>query len=250
MTRRRGHIGRGAGGYSLIEVLVAIAILGIAMGTAYGSVIVQMRRHAAQAMVSETLYAGRTAFQVLTEQVANAGFGVPTATTPSAAASIVAAEPARLSFWTNVGTTHTYLTAAALTGSFTMTVLSSHGLGAGANVYVTDSNRWVLGTVQSASGTTVQLSRALGYNFAAGSLVFPVEQVTYDFDAANGALRRNGRALIPNVTDLLFTYDSATPERIRVITISLTVQTRGVDLGGTRRAITLGARVAPPNLAL
>lgn len=238
----------GAGGYTLIEMLVALALMGIVMGGAYGSLIAQMRRQAAQAMQSEAMHAGRLAMNVVAAQIANAGFGVPTATSPSAAGSIIAAEPTRLSFWTNVATAHTYLTAAAKSGSRSVTVLSVSGIQPGASLYIADSSHWFRGSVGAATGTTVELDQELTYNFAAGTLIIPIEQVT--FDVADGALRRNGRMFIPNVTSLSFTYDAEKPEQIRRITIILTLQARGTDLGGVRRTITLGAVVAPPNLAL
>lgn len=248
MTRSPSRVRAHAAGYTLIEVLVALAVLSVAMGAAYGSVIAQTRRHAAQAMLSEALFAGRTAMNVLTAQIGNAGFGVPAASTPSTAVSIAAAEPTRFSFWSSTTTTHTYLTAPAVRGDRTVAVLSVSGIRPGTSLYVVSSTRWFLGTVLSVRDRVVQLDRDVTYNFAAGSLAFPVEQVS--FDLAEGALRRNGRMFIPNVTGLTFSYDAKVPEQIRVITISLTVQARGVDLGGVRRTVTVGARVAPPNLDL
>jgi hypothetical protein len=185
---------------------------------------------------------------VLAAQITNAGFGVPTTSNPSSAASIIAAQPTRFSYWSSPATTHTYLAEPAVPGSRTVVVLSGSGIAPGTGLYIASASRWFLGTVQSVRSAVVQLDREFTHTFAAGSLVVPIEQVT--FDLADGALRRNGRVLVPNVTNLTFTYDSAMPEQIRVITISLTMQVRGIDLGGVRRALTFGARVAPPNLAL
>jgi prepilin-type N-terminal cleavage/methylation domain-containing protein len=236
------------GGYSLIEVLIALSVLTVAMGVAYGSVIAQARRQASQAMVSEAMYSGRAAMSMLTAQINNAGFGVPTADTPSAAATIITADPTKLSFWSSTTTAHTYLTAAAAKDARTVVVLSSAGIRAGASLYVASSTRWCLATVQSVLNGVVQLNAGLAYDFAVGSLAFPVEQVT--FDLADGTLRRNGHSFIPNVSDLRFTYDSVVPSAVRVITVNLTVAARGIDLGGVKRTVTLAARVAPPNLVL
>ena len=244
MSRMR----RSAAGYSLIEVLIALSVLTVAMGVTYGSVIAQARRQASQAMVSEAMYSGRAAMKMLTAQINNAGFGVPTADVPSSAATIITAEPAKLSFWSSTTTAHTYLTLAAAKDARSVTVLSSAGIRTGASFYIASATRWSLATVQSVSNSIVQLDRGLAYDFPAGSFAFPVEQVT--FDLAEGALRRNGHTFIPNVSDLRFTYDSATPASIRVITINLTVAARGIDLGGVTRTVTLAARVAPPNLVL
>lgn len=237
-----------AAGYSLLEVLVALALMGIAMGSTYGSVIAQMRRQAAQAMQSEALHAGRAAMKVVTAQISNAGFGVPTVSIPSAAATIITAQPTVFSFWSNVSVAHTYLTAAAATGNRTLAVLSGSGIALGTGIYVADASRWFRGSVKAVRTNAIDLNQDLTYNFAAGTPVIPIEQVTFDF--AGEALRRNGRVFIPNVTNLSFTYDAVAPEQIRRITISLTLRARGPDLGGVRRTITLGAVVAPPNLAL
>lgn len=235
-------------GNSLIEVLVSTAIFLLVIGTAYASLISQIRRQVAQVMVAETLHAGRTAFDEMTAEIANAGFGVPNPTVPSLAPSIVVAQPSKLQFWTVVSTAHTFLTAAATMNTSTVTVLSTAGLKADASVYISDQNRWYLGTVKAISGSMVQLAAPLTYNFAAGSLVTPAVLVTYEL--VNGSLTRNGHAFIPNVTGLQFTYDSDTPGTTRLIDVSMTVQTRGADLGGVRRTVTLGARLAPPNLVL
>jgi prepilin-type N-terminal cleavage/methylation domain-containing protein len=233
---------------SLIEILVALAISSLCLVIAYGSVMLQMRRQAAQAAVSESQHASRLAFDVLTEQIANAGFGVPQPTSPSAAPTIIAAEPTRLSFWTNTRTYHTYLRTGVTADARQLSVLAATGIAAGGSVYICDDTHWVLRGVQSVSGTTVDLTATLSSSFAAGSLILPIEQVTFAF--ADGALQRNGHPMLSNVTNLQFTYDSTTAADIRRITIAMTVQSRLADVGGTRRSITLAALVAPPNLTL
>jgi hypothetical protein len=186
---------------------------------------------------------------VMAEQVAMAGFGVPTATTPSAAAKLITATPAQLSFWTKVNATHTYLTAAAATNATSVAVLSAAGLKAGSSIYVTDNTDWYLGTVQSVTGTTLNISPPLTYNFAAGSQMTPVERVTFQLVGSN--LQRNGKNFIGNVTGLNFAYDSATLSAIRRITITLSGQTRAVD-ASTRKKLSFSVttQVAPANLSL
>ena len=246
---RFGHGVRiGVGGTSLVEVLVAVAISSVCLAIAYGSVIIQSQRQMKQAAVSEAQHASRVAFDVLTQQLANVGFGVPGASSPSAAPAIVAAEPTKLTFWTNTRTDHTYLTSAVAKANSTINVLSTSGMAAGTSVYVTDDTQWFLATVRSVSGTAVQLAQPTTVGFAAGSLVLPVEQVTFSF--ADGTAQRNGHPFIHDVTALSFTYDATTLENIRVITISMTMRSRVAHARGTRQSFTLGARIAPPNLAL
>src|SRR5262249_42925230 len=144
---------------------------------------------------------------------------------------------------------HTYLSAIALRNATTLSVLSAQGLTAGTAVYISDSSDWYSGTVQRTDGTTIVLSPALTYNFGAGSLVIPVEQVT--FELIGTSLMRNGHTFIPNVSSLQFTYDSATLNAIRSIGIRLGVNTRSVDPNTSRPiSVTVSTQVAPPNLAL
>ena len=236
-------------GNSLIEVLVAILLLSLIMAAGYGSLASQFRTYATQSMVSESLSDQRTALQVMADQIWMAGYGVPTATSPSKAPELIAATPTQLSFWTEADAAHTYLTATALKNATAVTVLSAAGLKASTSVYITDATNWYFGTVQQIAGTTVTLAPALTYDFGAGTLLTPVEQVT--FTVVGNQLLRNGRRFIDNVTGLTFTYDSGTLSAIRVITVQLTVQTRAAAPGtGTRVATAMTMRVAPPNLSM
>jgi hypothetical protein len=236
-------------GTSLVDVLVATTLLSLVMAAGYSNLATQMRMHAAQTMTTETMTDARNALQVMADQIGMAGFGVPTASTPSAAPELVTATSTQLSFWTKVNSTHTYLTAAALTNASSITVMSSTGLSAGMSIYVTDALVWYLGTVQGVSGNTLTISPVLTYNFVAGSTVTPVEQVT--FQLVGDELRRNGKRFIDNVTGLTFSYDSATLSAIREITISLSAHTRAADAStGSTIPVTVTTRVTPPNLAL
>lgn len=246
IRRIRPHHDRGA---TLVELMIALVLLGLIIAVAHGSVTAQMQAYSTQSMVAETQFAARSALKVLADQVAMAGFGVPIPTTPSDATSIVTAESSRLSFWTNIRSEHTFLSATAIRGATSVTVLSGTGLTAGTSVYISDASDWYLGTVQKAGETTIVLSPALTYNFAAGSLVTPVEQVTFELKGTT--LMRNGRAFIPNVSTLQFTYDAEKLAAIRSIGIRLGLNTRAVA-ADTKRilSVTVATQVAPANLAL
>jgi prepilin-type N-terminal cleavage/methylation domain-containing protein len=236
-------------GNSLMEVLVAILLLSLLMAAGYTSLFSQFRAYASQSMVSESLSDERTALRVMADQIWMAGYGVPTASTPSKAAELITATPTQLSFWSKSNAVHTYLTANALKNATSVTVLSNTGLKVGTSVYITDTTNWYFGTVQSVTGTSATVTPALTYAFLAGSQLTPVEQVT--FTLVGNQLQRNGHRFIGNVTGLAFTYDSATLSAIRVITVQLTVQTRAAKPGtGTRVATTMTTRIAPPNLGL
>jgi len=239
----------GQSGYSLVELMVATVVLSVVMAAAYGNLISQMRTYATERLLTETEDDARVAMRILTDQIEMAGFGVPIAATPSSATRIVTAAPTELSFWTKVTAAHTYLAAAAAVGATSIVVASATGLAKGQKIYVSDVNRWYLGTIQSISGSTVALNPTLTYAVGAGSLVTPVEQVT--FKLVGTELQRNGKRFIKNVTGLTFAYDAVTPTAIRQITVTLSVQTRGVS-ATTRKRIheSLSVKAVPPNLAL
>ena len=238
---------RAEAGFSIVELLVSTALLGLVMAAAYSNLIAQIRTHATQQLTTESMNDARMAMRIMSEQIEMAGFGVPLGTTPSAAPRLVTATPAKLAFWTKVTATHTYLTAAAAAGTSTINVVSTAGLKAGMSVYVSDTTRWYFGSIRTVSGNSLVLSSTLTYAFAAGSPVTPVEQVT--FERVGDDLVRNGKSFIGNVTALSFTYDSTTLSAVRQITISLSVETRAIDLATRGRLpFSLTTRVAPPNL--
>lgn len=236
-------------GTSLVEMLIATGLLSILMATAYGSLISQMRTHATQTLVSETLLAARGALAVLADQIDAAGLGVPHATKPSTATALVTAELRRLSFWANFPPHYTYLTTTAAKASTQLTVQSTAGLLAKSTVYIASSDSWHFATVVKVGTNTLTIDTPLAYSFAAGSPVMPVEQIT--FELVNGALVRNGHALIPHVRDLTFTYDAATLAAIRVIGVHLTVETRSIDpRTKAPLPVTVQTQVTPSNLSL
>jgi prepilin-type N-terminal cleavage/methylation domain-containing protein len=240
---------RNAAGYSLLEVLVATAILSVALGVLYGSLVAQMRRHVGQTLLAETMHAERAAFDAVAQQIGMAGYGVPIADTPRRPAMLLETGPTRLRFWTNPQATRAFLTSAAKLGDRNLTVTASAGFRPGHTVFVTDGSRWASAALAGAKGDQISLGQALPYNFAAGALVVPIEEVTLEF--AKGALWRNGVRAISNVDDLRFTYDAATPAAVRVVSITMSMRTR-VPEPGTRDRVTVLAttRIAPPSLAL
>jgi prepilin-type N-terminal cleavage/methylation domain-containing protein len=236
-------------GFSLIEVMVATTLLALVMAAAYSNLMNQMRVHAAQRLVTETMNDARSAVRMMMEQLEMAGFGVPVATSPSIAPKLVTATPTEVSFWTKVNATHTFLTAAVAPGSTGLDVLSADGISRGMSIYVSDPRKWSFGTVQSVSGTRISVSPALSAEFNAGSLVTPVEQVTFTW--RNHQLLRNGRRYIANVPQLTFGYDARSLDAIRQVDVVLTVQARTSDpKTGRPYQQTMTGHAVPPNLAL
>jgi type II secretory pathway pseudopilin PulG len=250
------RIQRSERGTSLVEVMVATVLLSLVMSAAYSSIISQMQTSAAQLQVSDAINKLRLAQRIIAEQIWVAGFGVPpnTATNPSPPADIITANAQLFSFRTKLSTGHTYLTANAAVNATMLTVLSTAKLPNGATIYLTDTKQWYSGTVSGVSGNTVNISPALTKAFAMGSLVTPMDTVTFQLSGNQlqtcvGSCTTNSRMLINNVTNLNFGYDSTTITAIRKIDIDMSVRTEGV-LATTHQPLTFNLKtsVTPPGL--
>lgn len=64
-------------GFTLIELMIAITITALAMTAVYTSYIVQRRSFTTQDQVAETQISSRIAFNMLVNDIRNAGFGIP-----------------------------------------------------------------------------------------------------------------------------------------------------------------------------
>ncbi len=243
------QIVQSACGAALLDTMVAALLLSVVMASAYSNLITQMRAHAGQMMMTDTMNQVRVGSSLIADQISMAGFGVPSASTPSIAPKLVTATSSQLSFWTSLNAQHTYLTAAAATGDTSLQLLSANGLKAGTSIYITDWSVWYKGTVQSVSGTTLTVSPSLTYAFGAGSQLTPVQQVS--FQLVGSDLQRNGHTIMNDVTGLTFTYDSPTLSSIREVTITLSAQTRAVDrFTGRKLSFSVTTTVTPADLAL
>lgn len=248
------HRLRAEHGQSLLETIMAMALLSIIMAAAYSSLITQMQTSAAQLQVSAAINNLCLAQRLIAEEIWIAGFGVPpnTATAPSAPpADIVTATANKFEFRTKLSTGHTYLTADAPVGATSLSVMSATNLPNGVTIYLTDTKEWYSGRVGTVSGNSVSISPALTMGFPMGSLVTPMDQVS--FQAVNGQLQRNtpttSHPIINNVTALNFAYDSSTLTAIRKIDVDLSVQTeKPLATTHQRATFSLKASVTPPDL--
>jgi prepilin-type N-terminal cleavage/methylation domain-containing protein len=70
-------------GFTLIELMIAITITVLTMAAVYTTFIVQQRSFVAQDQVSEIQISSKIAFDMLVDRIRSAGFGYPTAETPT-----------------------------------------------------------------------------------------------------------------------------------------------------------------------
>ncbi|MDP3297301.1 MAG: prepilin-type N-terminal cleavage/methylation domain-containing protein, partial [Thermodesulfovibrionia bacterium] len=73
----QGEGARGRGGFTLIELMIAITITVLAMAAVYTSFIVQQRSFTTQDQVAETELSSKIGFDMLINDIRDAGFGYP-----------------------------------------------------------------------------------------------------------------------------------------------------------------------------
>ncbi|MBI4518254.1 MAG: prepilin-type N-terminal cleavage/methylation domain-containing protein [Deltaproteobacteria bacterium] len=240
-TRQRGN--------SLVELMVATVLLTMLLGVIYSAFASQGHTYAAQTQLTETMTGVRAALQVMTDQIALAGYGVPSANSPSTATKLVTATSSTLTFVANINCVQSFLSAGASKNAGSIQLVSSAGFEVQDAIYVSDGSNWYSGAVSSMNGNTLNVTPALTFAFAAGTPVNPVNSVTFRFE--DGRLKRNDQSVAGNVTGITFTYDSAQLSAIRRIGVTLSAQTRSlVGSNGQPLAVSLSTEVAPKNLGL
>ena len=113
MNIRRENI-RGEAGFTLVEVMVTVAIFAIVLSAVYSAFISQFNSYQTQQDVVTVQSDIRTAAEILTRDIRNAGFGVPTG---AAVTTIAAASASSISLNLAGTTSSTYVTTTNYTAS-------------------------------------------------------------------------------------------------------------------------------------
>lgn len=240
----------GEEGFSLAELLIAIAILGMVLGGIVGVLASSLRTYTRASSQEEAQTGVRIGVDRMASELRflgafhNGVFG--------AGAAITAATPTSITFLGDLdgdsvnGGAETTATAGVAAGAAAVTVTgTAQQVTDTFDVYGTAAlNDWVyIGSgatrevkqLTGVAGTNLLLASGLANAYPAGSLVRSVETVTYAFDAGNGNLDRTlgggaAETIVGNVTNLALTYfdaagaPTAVLANIREIQISLTTQ--------------------------
>ncbi|MBI2218346.1 MAG: type II secretion system protein [Candidatus Rokubacteria bacterium] len=257
--RRRASRGlraaQGHRGFSLAELLVAIAVLSLIMAALFGALDVSQKAYGRATSAEEAQVAARATLDRLATDLRMVGsfyFGAGNAGFP-----ITAFGSTSISFWGDVNGDGSTTTTAAATATG-ITLASATGFTQNELVYVGSGAFREVATIASdpSSSTTLTLSAppaagtwtALANSYPANSMVRSVEQVTWSYDAAARTLTRTEAdsgavTVMDNVVAFsLAGYDvngtaTTTLSAIDSIGVALTVE----DPRGARR--TLGVRV-------
>jgi prepilin-type N-terminal cleavage/methylation domain-containing protein len=264
------HAVRGDAGFSLAELLVAIAILGMMMAAIFVTLEVSQKTWTRATSVEEAQLGARAVLERMATEMRLIGShyagaaGGGTAITAATATSITFRGDMDADTVTSAGDEATTTAATSATPPH-VTVSAATGFCPNEILSIARGATREVGTISSISGTGLTLAASLATTFASGSTVRSVETVSYTYNPADGTLTRSqtasrdsagvctspSDAVLSNVVGLTLEYfqsdgttTAATPALIREIRINLT--TRGTD--GSRRTMT--ARVRPRSLGL
>ena len=230
-------------GFTLIEILIALAIAGIISTAIYNLYISQSRIYTQQEQVSDMQQNARVAMDIISRHVRMAGFGKPGWTTINGTAGInyeilvtdggsapdtleivgcIDAPPGTLSAAVASGATAITLHSSAEASKFNTTTKRDIFVGDLENAKVTNVSGAVLtiDTNPAQSG-----NQGLDNAYAVGTNIYLVKRVTYTIPSTS--LRRNentgagAQEVAVNIEDLQVTY--AKP----MVTVSITARTQG-----------------------
>lgn len=240
---------RQEGGFTLIEVFVSLAIMGLILTSVYALFIGQSKSYTAQQEVIRLLRDSQNTMGILAKDLRMAGYGVPVA-----ASRITAATGTSLTISGNFRRVSTILSSTAGSGQGTLAVQSSTGFAVGNTIWITNGTNSESRTISAVTGggsPSLTVSPNLSNSYGAGSTVHQNRTVIYTY--AGTTLSRGGRSFLTNATAFSFTYTylgTAIPANIRRIVVSLTARTaKPLSDTGHYQTVTLQTTVAPQNLA-
>lgn len=263
--RRRLLTLEGQDGFSLPELLVVVAILGMMMAAVFGILDVTQKTASRASALEEAQLGARSALQRMEAEMRLIGSYYARAT--NAGNAITAYSATGLTFYADIDAdTVTSLGAEATATAATtnvapqVNVSAATGFCGGEVLHIAEGVTREVRTISSLAGAAVTLSSNLSRTFASASTVRSVEQVTYTYDGASTLTRSQTRAsdcttasdtLLDNVVGLTLEYfqndgTTAATSAANIREIRITVTTRASD--GTRRA--MRARVRPMSLGL
>jgi len=271
------HAVRGERGYTLVELMLAVAILSIAMGAILsmytsGNTIAMTGENKAEAQQG-----ARGTLQI-EEDLKLAGYGYPPGTTVFAPTTTSPSNPGTtttsVSFWGDlVGATTTLTLATPANcatsnsvnvGDKTFTVVNGSGFAAGNTIYLINEGTSESLTVSSATATSVTVSNSAGAvnSYPCGAQVGLPRQITYSWDGTSTITRDAGdgngpQTAVTGVTAFSLTYYDQTDTAIAAANIATNLANiRRVVIGMTaqstvalnRGRFTLTSSVRPRNV--
>lgn len=232
-------LGRDQRGFSLTELMVSVAVLGLVMAAIVnvhmtGNTVVLTGENKAEAQQ------GARAILQMEEDLRLAGYGYP----PGQPA-FVSASPTAVSVWADVANASTTLSSAVTAGATTLSVVNGSGIQVGDTVYLISGGQWESRLVSSAGAPTVTVSIPATSSYQVGAQVGRPRTITYSWNGLGTLLKNAGDGTGPQqfatgVQTLQLTYFDPSDTPIPPGTLA-------ANLGNIRRvAITMTVRSASP----
>ena len=264
----RTDTGRNESGFTLTEMMAALAVTAILVTSIYHLYIAQSRTYAVQAEISEMQQNGRVAMNIISRDIRMAGFGQPRWTTVNGTSGIDyrgirvtdggVGNPDAFEIVGCIGPPRGTFAAAASSGSTTITLLSGEGkrfntttkrdihIGERENAKVVSVSGSVL-TIDT--DPTQSGNQGLSNPYPAGTHIFLVKRVAYSIRSNSLRIDENmgsgAQEVAIHVEDLQVTFSRP------VLHVSMTIRTkmRDRDWGGDGyHRMTLNSRVVARNL--
>jgi Tfp pilus assembly protein PilV len=244
-------------GFSLTELLVSCGVLGMVMAGVAGVIATGGQISTDGENRAQAQQAAR-AGMIMEEDLRLAGAGFP----PSAVKFTVATSTS-VSFWADLVSASTTLTADAPPGSTTLSVANASGFSAGDVIYLINTDQFSTVTVSSAAGTTITIAApGISQSYGRGVQVGRPKLIRFVWDNVSTLLKDSGtgaglQPLATGVTGFNLTYYDATDVaipaaslagslgNIRRIVVTMTAQSTGST---DSRSFNLTSSVRPRNL--
>jgi len=203
----RAYTNQGEQGFSLIEMIVAIAIGGTILGSMVGAMTAQGRSASYQQGLADAQLTSRAIGYLFQQDVRMAGYGmlgVGADTGLSALAYETQNGRQELTLRGAFGDIRGKLMASVSSGSSTIEVPPSPDFGVGEVVLIDSgmsSEMGVISALQIVGGALqIQLETALEHQYPMGTKVIEIEEVLWVLD--NGVFQRNGSVMCDNLREL------------------------------------------------
>jgi prepilin-type N-terminal cleavage/methylation domain-containing protein len=253
---------RGEQGYSLVELMIAVALLVIAGGAVFNVYRTSHTIALTGENKAEAQQGARGGILQIEEELRLTGYGYPPANTAFASASTTS-----VSFWADLTNTSTTLSAAVNSGGTAFTINPSPGtsIAVGDQVYLINQGQAdPVFTVSAVSGNTITVSGAgASTGYPIGSMLGRPRQITYAYNGTNTVTRDPGdgtgaQTAFTGVSAFSLTYFDNTDTQIaaanlaanlaniRRVVISMTVQSTAALNRGT---FSLSSSVRPRNVS-
>ena len=183
---RARRVGGGQDGFTLTELLVTCAIIGLIMGATLAVHLTGMTAATVGESKAEAQQGARAAM-IMEEDLRLAGFGYPAALQTT----FTAASPTSVTFNADLLNASTKLSQVVNNGDTTLNVASGNSIASGDTVYLINGDQWESLSVQSATPTTVTVTTGATTSYPAGSQVGRPRVITYSWNAATNRLSKD-----------------------------------------------------------